>query len=220
MKIIQASWEPITNLDVQDAVAQIQQVSRTCYKTNRPDQDYNSGVDIAQRLLKSGHHSMFEFYIITMRYVSNIASYKDLTRHRHATFAVESSRFCNYSKGKFGNEIKFLDPIEIPKGTLRYKIWLNGCKQAEKNYLDMCSAGASIDEASLMLPQSTAAEFCMSANIREWRHILSLRALGTTGKPRPCVVEIMKPTLELFAKKMPVFFNDLYEKLKIKEKTK
>lgn len=124
---------------------------------------------------------------------------------------------CNYSKGKFGNEIAFLDPIEIPKDTVQYEVWLNGCKQAEQNYMQMCEWGATPDQASLLLPQSTAAEFCVTANLREWRHILSLRAVGTTGKPRPCVQQIMIPTLELFYKKIPVLFDDLYEQMMQKQ---
>lgn len=214
MKIIQAQVKPITNINDEDAVNLIQQVARTCYKTNKPTQDYGDGINIVQRLMNSGHTSMLEFYQITMRYVSNIASYKDLRTHRHSTFAVESSRYCVYAKDKFGNEIKFLDPVEIPKGTLQYEVWLNGCKQAEENYMNMASLGATADQLSLLLPQSTAAEFCVTANVREWRHILSLRSsLATTGHARPCVKEIMDPTLELFGKKMPTLFGDMYQQL-------
>lgn len=101
---------------------------------------------------------------------------------------------------------------------MEYEIWLNGCKQAEQNYMQMCEWGATPDQASLLLPQSTAAEFNVCANIREWRHIFALRAVGTTGQPRPCVQQIMQPTLELFHKKIPVLFDDLYEQMMQKQR--
>lgn len=218
MKIVQAQIKPITKIDGEDALLTIQKVAKTCYKTNKDTDNMASAMRIAKQLMESGHHSMFEFYNITMKYLSNIAAYKDLRTHRHSTFAVESTRWCNYSKGKFGNEISFLMPIEIPTDTIQYQVWLNGCQQAEQNYMDMMSMGATPDQASLLLPQSTAAEFVVTANIREWRHILSLRAVGTTGKPRPCVQQIMEPTLELFHKKIPVLFDDLYEQMMQKQR--
>lgn len=218
MKIVQAQIKPITKIDGEDALLTIQKVAKTCYKTNKDTDNMASAMRITKQLMESGHHSMFEFYNITMKYLSNIAAYKDLRTHRHSTFAVESTRWCNYSKGKFGNEISFLMPIEIPTDTIQYQVWLNGCQQAEQNYMDMMSMGATPDQASLLLPQSTAAEFIVTANIREWRHILSLRAVGTTGKPRPCVQQIMEPTLRLFHKKIPVLFDDLYEQMMQKQR--
>ena len=219
MKIVKPTIQPLTNINGEEALMLIQKVAKTCYQTEKITDDVESAKRIVRLLITSGHHSMLEFYNITMRYVSNIAAYKDLRTHRHSTFAVESTRFCSYDKGKFDGQIKFLDPVEIPKDSLKYQVWLNGCQQAEKNYMDMISLGAKPDEASLLLPQSTAAEFNVSANLREWRHIFNLRAVGTTGKPRACVQEIMIPTLELFRKNIPIVFDDVYNKM-LEEKQK
>lgn len=218
MKIVKPSITPLTNINGEEALMLIQSVSKTCYQTEKTTDDIESAKRIVRSLIASGHHSMLEFYNITMRYVSNIAAYKDLRTHRHSTFAVESTRWCSYNKGKFDGQIKFLEPVEIPKDSLKYQVWLNGCQQAEKNYMDMISLGAKPDEASLLLPQSTAAEFNMTANLREWRHILNLRACNATGHARPCINEIMQPTLRLFAEKIPVVFDDLLEKLNQKER--
>lgn len=218
MKIVKPTIQPLTNINGEEALMLIQKVAKTCYQTEKTTDDIESAKRIVRSLIASGHHSMLEFYNITMRYVSNIAAYKDLRTHRHSTFAVESTRWCSYNKGKFDGQIKFLDPVEIPKDSLKYQVWLNGCQQAEKNYMDMISLGAKPDEASLLLPQSTAAQFNVTANLRSWRNILALRAVGTTGKPRPCVSEIMIPTLQLFAKEIPVVFEDLLEKLNQKER--
>jgi thymidylate synthase ThyX len=83
-------------------------------------------------------------------------------------------------------------------------------QQAEKNYMDLASLGAKPDELSLVLPQSTAAEFCITANIREWNTIFGLRAVGHS---RPCVKQIMQQTLELFHKEIPIVFDDVYNKM-------
>lgn len=213
MKVVKPQITPLTNINGEEALMLIQKVAKTCYQTEKTTDDIESAKRIVRQLIASGHHSMLEFYNITMRYVSNIAAYKDLRTHRHSTFAVESTRWCSYNKGKFDGQIKFLDPVEIPKDSLKYQVWLNGCQQAEKNYMDMISLGAKPDEASLLLPQSTAAEFNVTANLREWRHILNLRACNATGHARPCVNEIMCETLKLFNEKVPVVFEDLYKKM-------
>ena len=214
MKIVEAKVEVLSDFDPDYARSIIQKAAKTCYQTNKDTDTPESAIRIIKALKESGHHSMFEFFNVTMRYTSNIATYKDLTRHRHCTFAVESSRYCSYDKDKFGNEIKFLKPVELKEGTVQYATWEWACARCEQAYMDMIENGATPDQASLVLPQSTAAQFTMSANLREWYHILSLRAVGTTGKPRPCVREIMIPTLNIFAEKLPEIFGDLQEKLK------
>ena len=211
MKIVQAQVTPITPLNGQAILKRIEEIARTCYRSeDKITEDGESAKKIVRTLSQAGHGAMLEHATISMRYVSNIAAYKDLTRQRMASYAVESTRFCSYDKGKFGSEIKFLDPIEIDKSSLKYQVWLNAMQQAEKNYMDLASMGAKPDELSLVLPQSTAASFVITANLREWAHIFGLRAVGHS---RPCVREIMIPTLEMFRKNIPIVFDDVYNKM-------
>lgn len=221
MKLIQPQITPLSSIDGKDALMAIQRCAKTCYKTYSDKDDIESAKRIVKRLIESGHDSMLENYIITMNYVSNVAAYKDLTRHRHGSFSIESTRYCNYSKDKFDSGIKFLYPVEIDINSPEYQLWLNTMLIVEKNYIEMAKLGAKPDQLSLLLPHSTAAEFNITANLREWRHILALRSsVAATGHARPCVKQIMDPTLKMFHDNIPVVFDDLWEKYLINEKEK
>ena len=131
--------------------------------------------------------------------------YKDLTRHRFGSFSIESTRYCNYGKDKFENEIKLIKPIYIDDPE-KFILW-SGCMDTiEKTYLKMSEMGCKPDEMRMILPHSTAAQVTMTANIREWRHILSLRCAKMT---HPSVRQICIPLLLYFKDKMPELFSDI-----------
>lgn len=113
---------------------------------------------------------------------------------------------CNYGKDKFDNEIKFIEPCNIEKGTTEYAQWFNTMNIIEKTYNEMTRLGCIPDQMRMILPHSTAAEVVMTANIREWRHILSLRAAKMT---HPSVQQLMIPLLLYFKEKMPELFDDI-----------
>lgn len=215
MQIIQAEYKPLSNIDGNEALLLIQRIAKTCYKSYKDSDNIESAKRIAKSLIASGHHSLLENYVITMNYISNIAAYKDLTRSRVGfSYAIESTRWCNYSKGKYDGQIKFLDPIEIPnKNSKEYALWIKAMQQAEENYLTFAKLNGKPDQLSLILPQSTAAEFNITGNLRAWRNLFDLRVLDKTGHARDCIHEIMDPTLELFHEKIPVIFDDQYELL-------
>ena len=217
MHIVKAQIKPISKIDGNEALMLIQRIAKTCYKSYKDTDDIESAKRIVKNLIASGHTSLLENYIITMNYVSNIAAYKDLTRSRVGfSYAVESTRWANYSKDKFGNQLTFLDPVEIPdKNSKLYFAWLESMKKAETNYMAMNKMGAKPDQMSLILPQSTAAEFNITGNLRSWRNLFDLRVLDKTGQARPCIHEIIEPTLSLFYQTIPVIFDDQYEQLQI-----
>lgn len=217
MRIVEAQVIPLTQINGIEIIKHLENIARTCYKSHdKTTDDEQSALRLLRNLKNAGHDSMFEHYTISMRYITNIAAYKDLTRMRKASFAIESTRWCSYNKDKFGKELTFIRPVEIPKDSLKYQIWLNAMEQAEKNYMDMAKLGATADELSLMLPQSTAAEVNITTNLRHWNHIFGLRAVGHS---RPCVKQIMQPTLEMFHKEIPIVFDDVYNKM-VAEKQK
>lgn len=151
-------------------------------------------------------NSVLEHEKITVRMTCDIGVYKELTRHRFGSFSIESTRYCAYNKHKFNNEIKFIEPCNIEKGTTEYAQWLNVMNIIEKTYNEMARLGCTPDQIRAILPHSTAAEVTMTANIREWRHILDLR---TKKMAHPSVRQILIPLLLKFKKDMPELFEDI-----------
>ena len=143
---------------------------------------------------------------ITVRMVCDIGVYKDLTRHRFGSFSIESTRYCSYNKDKFGNQIKVIEPVNIPENTDMYKLWEETMQSIENNYMKMAQCGATPDQLRMILPHSTAAEVTMTCNIREWRHILSLRC---SKMAHPSIRQILIPLLLYFKQEMPYLFNDI-----------
>lgn len=222
MRIVKPEVKFLTPLNGEQILLDIQRVAKTCYKTYSDKDDVESAKRIVKRLIDSKHEAMLEFADITVNFIGNVAMYKDLTRHRHGSFAIESTRYCNYTKDKFDGEIRFLDPVEIPdKKSEQYRIWKQIMSDIEYSYGQLAVLGAKPDTLSLLLPHSTAAEFNIRANLREWRHILSLRSsIAATGHARDCIADVMDKVLEEFHKKIPVVFDDLYEQLQLKRKEK
>ena len=136
----------------------------------------------------------------------DVGCYKDLTRHRHASFSVESTRYCAYNKDKFGGQLSYIKPCNITENTTEYELWLNTMQHIEDTYLAMSDLGCKPDQLRMILPHSTAAELYMTANIREWRHILSLRA---EKYAHPSVQQVMIPLLKYFQVQMPELFGEI-----------
>ena len=204
MKII----EPKISVEDYDGIKimkRLERACRTCYKSENLITE-DSYKHLLTNCLNRGHESILEHEIISIRMICDIGVYKDLTRHRFASFSIESTRYCNYGKDKFDNEIKFIKPVHIEEGTENYKIWEDTMKYIEKQYLEMGEKKATPDQMRMLLPHSTAAEVCMTANIREWRHILSLRCSKMT---HPAVRQLLIPLLLKFKKDMPELFENV-----------
>jgi len=203
MKIVEP-YIIIPKIDGINIMKNIEKGCRTCYRSEGSITE-DSYKRLLSNCLNRGHESVMEHEKITIRMKCDVGVYKDLTRHRIASFSIESTRYCNYGKDKFDNEISFIKPCNIDDEEL-YKDWEDACKTIEKYYLDMTQKGATPDQMRMILPHSTAAEVTMTANIREWRHILSLRASKFT---HPAVQQLMIPLLLHLRQEMPELFSDI-----------
>lgn len=212
VKIIEPSVEILTDIDGDKVLKHIEKCGRTCYQSYQNEtEDTTSAKNMIQMLIKMGHESVLEHFLITIKAKIDVGNYKDLTRHRHASFSIESTRFCNYSKGKFGNELTVIQPCNIDKDSGIYHIWIKTMNDIEKAYMDMSALGAKPDQLRMILPHSLAAEVTMSANLREWRHIFKMRCQKAA---HPSVRQIMLKTLNEFHNRIPVVFDDLYDEFK------
>lgn len=183
----------------------IERACRTCYRSEGKitEESYKT---LLKNCITRGHESVLEHEKVTIRMYCDLGVYKDLTRHRIASFSIESTRYCNYGKDKFDNELKVIRPCNIEEGTDIYTNWKNACEAIEKNYMEMSKKGALPDQLRMILPHSIAAEVTMTANIREWKHILSLRASNHT---HPSIRQLMIPLLLYFKQIMPEIFEDV-----------
>ena len=201
-------WIKVENFDGVKIMKRIERACRTCYRSEDKISE-ESYKNLLTNCLNRGHESVLEHEKITVRIYSDIGTYKDLTRHRFASFSVESTRYCSYNKDKYGNEIAVVNPVYIEDKEV-FETWKKAIEDMEKAYMKMKELGASTDMCREILPHSTAAEYTITANIREWKHILELR---TTNHVHPAIRQVLIPLLLLFKEQMPEIFGDIeYDK--------
>ena len=194
----------VEKFDGVQVMKRIERACRTCYRSEGKITD-DSYKNLIKNCINRGHESVLEHEKVTVRIYNDIGSYKDLTRHRFASFSVESTRYCSYDKDKYGNEISFMDPVYIEDEKV-YEVWKKTMQDIENSYLEMKKLGATTDMCRNILPHSTAAEYTMTANIREWKHIFELRA---NNHVHPAIRQVMIPLLKYFKEQMPDIFGEI-----------
>lgn len=229
MKIIKAGYEimtPISENGIEE-LKFIEKVARTCYKSeDKITEDGSSAVKMVSNLVKSGHEAMLEHGGMTVKFTVDRGISHEIVRHRIASFAQESTRYCNYSKGKFGGELTFIQPPFVSDEDVEkwysenenewWKIptvqwnWLMSANIAEENYLECINKDLPPQLARDILPTSLKTEVVMTANWREWRHFLKLRAAKDA---HPQMQEVAVPLLYKMNDTIPVLFHDIWEEV-------
>ena len=213
MKIIEPSYEILypCALDAvthKDAMTAIARAARTCYKSQG-----THDAALVEQIIRNGHEAMAEHYAITVRFITDRGVSHEIVRHRIASYAQESTRYCSYDKKKFGGEISVICPEEIKSDKIRAEAWEAACGMGERVYLALIGDHVPPELARSVLPHALATELVMTANLREWRHFLALRAVGTTGKPHPQIRQVAAPLLYELAAWLPEVFGDLAQAL-------
>jgi thymidylate synthase (FAD) len=211
MKIIKSSFEilNIKNREEAESLLKIIEIAgRTCYKSeHKITQD--SSKAFLTNILKLGHESVIEHVSISVKIVCDRGISHEIVRHRIASYSQESTRFCNYSKDNFGNEITVIEPCFWEKDSDLYKKWEESIKASEQEYFYLISNGAKPQEARSVLPNSLKTEIVMTANLRSWRNFFRLR---TSQSAHPQIREISIPMLNEFKILMPEIFGDINPK--------
>lgn len=147
------------------------------------------------KVYKNREDILFRHLTHTVRFVCDRGVSHEMVRHRVASFAQESTRYCNYSKGKYGSEITVIRPYFFDTAPL-YNTWKHSCEESEKAYFKLLDMKATPQEARSVLPNSLKTELIVTATEEEWRHIVNLRLLGTTGAPHPQIKEVMSLAID------------------------
>lgn len=223
MKIVNARYEILTPITGEELKA-IERAGRTCYKSEDKITDESARIFV-KNLIKRGHEAMLEHSSLSVKFVCDRGVSHELVRHRLASFAQESTRYCNYSKDKFGGELAFIWPCffgdfpetiseadQLTNSKEAVKHWRRAMEEAENSYLSMIDCGCTPQEVRSVLPNSIKTEVIMTANYREWRHFFNLRAARATGPAHPQMEELTIPLLQELVDKIPIVFDDIYEK--------
>ena len=205
MKIIEPSVELINAPDYKTLLTTIEAAGRTCYKSEDKITD-GSAEKFVRGIIKRGHEAVIEHGSLTVRFVCDRGVSHEIVRHRLAAFCQESTRYCNYGKGKFGEEITVIEPCFWPEGSDLYWAWKNACLISEQCYFSLLKSGATPQEARSVLPNSLKTEVVMTADLREWRHFCRMRC-PVAAHPDMRVVANM--LLTLLKQTYPVFFEDI-----------
>lgn len=188
MKIIEPHAELIDDINAADIYAKIERCGRVCYQS----QPKGNPEDFVRMLIKRGHESVLEHVSLTAHIICDRAIQNELVRHRHASFSVESTRYVKY------NELALVEPIPA----------IDFIRATEQFYQQLTEDGIKPETARSILPLCTKSELYMTANLREWRHILKLR---TSKHAHPQMRTIMNQLLIEFRDKFPVIVEDIKE---------
>ena len=198
----------------------IEKIARTCYKSEDLIND-ESAEKMIKKLIKMNHLAMIEHASVSVLFTCDRGVTHEIVRHRVASYAQESTRYVNYSKDKFGNEIGYIDIAggialdikmkDLPVETIDAIIseWHQACIDAEKHYMKMLELGATPQIARSVLNNSTKSDINVTMNLREWRHFFELRC---DAPAHPQMRELVIPLLKEMSEVIPIVFDDLVEK--------
>ena len=202
MKIIPQSHEWITPLNRDVTMQRIERIARTCYQSEDAIKPGSDSKMVAM-LCKNHHYAMVEHISLTIKFITDRGVANEIVRHRIGSYAQESTRYCNYNKDKFGNEITVIDHGYTGRKRIS---WKNYCGFAETGYRDMLNAGATPEEARHVLPLCLKTEIVCTWNLREWHEVLRLR---TAKDAHPAIRALMIPVLKELQTVYPEIFNDI-----------
>lgn len=157
---------------------------------------------------------------ITVHFICDRGVSHEFVRHRVFSFAQESTRYCNYSKDKFGNELTFIIPCwtNLPEQEYGDRVnpkvfnrgntngietsYVDSLRQTEYNYFNLLNQGWKPQEARAVLPNALKTELVMTGFVSDWNHFFRLRSrIAKTGKPHPQAQELADPLMDEFVKR-------------------
>lgn len=221
MHWIESSVELVEPIDAVAAKRKVEIACRNCYKSEDKIEE-GSADRLIRSCIKRGHESPLEHYAVTYRVICDRAVLAEWTRHRLASYCVESQRYCAYNKDKFGNSITCVLPTWVEKiqhisvfdmdeaQKRQYLMfqWLDtACCSAESTYFAMLGEGMRPEDARAILPNCVKTDIVCTMNLRELRHFIQLRS---SAAAHPDIRKLAIQLLKLMRDNgLGVFFEDI-----------
>ena len=205
MRIIEPSHQFLEDFDGLAMVRNIERMGRICYKSEGGITD-TSYQRFIRNLITRGHESVIEHEKISVLVICDRGVSHEIVRHRIASYSQESTRYCNYSQDKFGNELTFIRPCFWTEDSPAYQVWKASMDAVERDYFRLLELGAQPQEARSILPNSLKTELVITMNLREWRHFFRLR---TAAAAHPQMRQTASALLRDFKARVPVMFDDI-----------
>lgn len=224
MRWINSSIKLEDEINSKQILQKIEKACRTCYQSLDLIQE-GSAEKLIRSCINRGHESVLEHGNITYRVVCDRGVLAEWTRHRIASYSVESTRYCNYNKGKFGSELTFIYPYwykditnignfifnDLTEDQKKKVQWWNSltsaCLSIEDNYYTLIEDGAPPDVARAILPNCLKTEIVCTMNIRELRNFFKLRTSPAAhGDIRKLAIDLLQLLRE---NGLSIFFEDI-----------
>lgn len=148
---------------------------------------------------------------VTVHFVCDRGVSHEFVRHRVMSFAQESTRYCNYSKNKFNNELTFIIPVWVNTNcpnkeqegpSVASMEWSTAMLNAESSYKVLLEMGWTPQQARAVLPNSLKTELVVTGFTSDWNHFFDLRYRGTTGAPHPDAKQVASMAHDLMLKEL------------------
>lgn len=220
-KWIESEVTLVQPINAEDIIKKVEYACRTCYRSQDKITE-GSAEKLIRSCIERGHESVLEHANITMKVVCDRGVSHELVRHRLASYSQESTRYCNYTKDKFNNELQFIFPAwyydidwknlsnfdyESKKELFWWDTLNEFCYFAEEQYKRLITDGATPDVARAVLPNCLKTELVVTMNIRELRHFIKLRI---SKFAHPDIRRIAEKMLNLMIEcGLSVFFEDV-----------
>lgn len=125
----------------------------------------------------------------TVKFICDRGILAEFTRHRKFSFMAESTRYCNYSKDKFDNELTYICPCWLDDEKLALfgpyhtvardksseSIFIANLNNAERDYLNLIKSGWKPEQARGVLPLALKTELYMCGFLSDWENFWKLR---------------------------------------------
>ena len=201
MKIINQTFEILTPIDSDRILKNLEKIGRVSYKSEDLITE-DSAKKFIKKIIENRHETVIEHENISIKVITDRGVSHEIVRHRIASYIQESTRYCNYSKEKFGNEIVYIKPVDFELSCSDIEL----LEKIEQHYLTRLEEGLTPQQARYFLPNGLKTEIVITMNLREWRHFFKLR---TAKAAHPQMRAMAKNILNKLNGIVAIIFEDL-----------